>query len=183
SNQDSDSLIINVSAPAATLEASCAAYPTSGEVPLTVNFTGNASGGTPPYSYSWDFGDGTFSSEQIPSHTYSEAGDYTITLTVTDSESNQDNDSLIINASVPANPLVASCTASPVLGEVPLTVNFTGIATGGVLPYSYSWDFGDGTSSSEQIPTHTYSQAGDYSITLTVTDSQSSFYIFSINAP
>ena len=173
SNQDSDSLIINASAPAASLEASCAASPTSGEVPLTVNFTGNASGGTQPYSYSWDFGDSTSSSEQIPTHTYSEAGDYTIILTVTDSESNQDQDSLIINASAPTIPLVASCTASPVSGEVPLTVNFTSNATGGTQPYTYSWNFGDGTSSSEQNPTYNYSQAGDYTVHLTVTDSES----------
>jgi hypothetical protein len=74
------------------------ASPTSGHVPLTVNFTGSATGGVLPYSYSWDFGDGTSSSEQTLTHTYSQSGDYTITLTVTDSQSSQDNDSVIINA-------------------------------------------------------------------------------------
>ena len=155
------------------LVASCAASPTSGEVPLTVNFTGSATGGTEPYTYSWDFGDSTSSSEQNPSHTYSDSGDYTVTLNVTDSQSNQDSDSLTINANVPTTPLEASCVASPTSGEVPLTVNFTGSATGGTPPYSYSWNFGDGTSSSEQSPTHTYSEVGDYTATLTVTDSQS----------
>lgn len=155
------------------LEVNINASPTSGWVPLTVNFTGSATGGVLPYSYSWDFGDSTSSSEQNPTHTYSDAGDYTVTFTVTDSQSNQDSDSLIINVSAPAASLEASFIASPASGEVPLTVNFTVSATGGVLPYSYSWDFGDGTSSSEQNPSHTYSEAGDYTVTLTVTDSES----------
>jgi PKD repeat protein len=172
SSQDNDSLTINASAVIIPLEASFIASPTSGEVPLTLNFTGSATGGVLPYGYSWDFGDSTSSSEQNPSHTYNDAGDYTITLTVTDSQSNQDSDSLIINAYDPDAPLVASCAGSPTLGEVPLTVNFTGNATGGVLPCSYSWDFGDGTSSSEQNPIHIYSGAGDYTATLTVTDSE-----------
>ena len=157
---------------ASHLDAEINASPKSGWAPLTVNFAGSASGGTEPYSYSWDFGDGASSSEQIPSHTYSQAGDYTVTLTVTDRENNQDDDSLIINASAVIAPLAASFIASPTSGEVPLTVNFTGNATGGVLPYSYSWDFGDGTYSSEQNSMHTYSEAGDYTVTLTVTDSE-----------
>jgi len=49
------------------LSANINASPTSGEVPLTVNFTGSATGGTPPYSYSWDFGDSASSTEQNPS--------------------------------------------------------------------------------------------------------------------
>jgi len=155
------------------LNANIDASTTSEEVPLTVQFTGSATGGVLPYSYSWDFGDSTSSSEQILSHTYYQAGVYTVTLTVTDSENNQDSESITINASaVIITPLEASFIASPVSGEVPLTVNFTGSATGGVLPYSYSWDFGDGTSSSEQIQSHTYYQAGVYTVTLTVTDSE-----------
>jgi PKD repeat protein len=108
------------------LNASIHASPTSGEVPLTVNFIGSATGGTEPHTYSWDFGDSTSSNEQSPAHTYSAAGDYTVTLTVTDSQSSQDNDSLIINARSPPTLLVASCSASPTSGNAPLTVNFTG---------------------------------------------------------
>jgi len=170
------------------LNTNIIASPTSGEVPLTVNFTGNATGGVLPYSYSWDFGDGTSSSEQIPTHTYSQAGDYTVTLAVTDSENNQDNDSLIINVSaVIITPLEASFIASPTSGEVPLTVNFTGNATGGTPSYTYYWDFGNGASSGEQNPSHTYSQAGDYTVNLTVTDSQSNqdsaFFIINASDP
>jgi hypothetical protein len=51
---------------------------------LAVSFTGSASGGTSPYTYSWAFGDGGTSTSQNPSHTYASDGNYTATLTVTD---------------------------------------------------------------------------------------------------
>ncbi|UCE08826.1 MAG: PKD domain-containing protein [bacterium] len=80
-----------------SLHANANASPTSGQVPLTANFTGNATGGTPPYSYNWDFGDNASSNEQNPSHTYSTAQIYTVTLTVADYEGNQDNAFVVIN--------------------------------------------------------------------------------------
>jgi PKD repeat protein len=70
-------------------------------------------------------------------------------------------------------PLSASATGSPSTGNAPLTENFTGSATGGTAPYTYSWNFGDGSTSTAQNPTHTYSTAGTYTATLTVTDSSS----------
>lgn len=52
--------------------------------PLTLSFATFVSGGTPPYTYQWNFGDGTGSPLSGPVHTYSEAGQYTVTLMVTD---------------------------------------------------------------------------------------------------
>ena len=72
-----------------------------------------------------------------------------------------------------STPLSASATGSPTNGNAPLTENFTGSATGGTAPYSFSWDFGDGTTSTAQNPSHTYSAAGTFTATLTVTDSSS----------
>lgn len=70
------------------LSASATVAPTSGSAPLGVSFTGSASGGASPYAYSWNFGNGTTGSTlQNPSHTYSVAGSYAATLTVTDSAS------------------------------------------------------------------------------------------------
>ncbi len=70
--------------------------------------------------------------------------------------------------------LSASCSGSPVSGVVPLDVSFTASASGGIAPYSYSWNFGDGQSYSSQNPSHTYSSAGTYTAILTVTDSTNS---------
>jgi PKD repeat protein len=72
-----------------------------------------------------------------------------------------------------ATPLSAATTASPTTGNAPLAVSFTGSATGGTAPYSYSWNFGDGATSTTQNPSHTYTAAGTYTATLTVTDSAS----------
>jgi PKD repeat protein len=70
-----------------------------------------------------------------------------------------------------STPLTATAAGSPSTGNAPLSVSFTGSATGGTAPYSYSWNFGDGTTSTTQSPSHTYSAAGTYTATLTVTDS------------
>ena len=98
-----------VSAVGNPLAATASGNPTSGQVPLTTNFSATASGGTPPYKYSWNFGDGSAASTvQNPGHTYNAAGTYTATLTVTDSSS-------------PAKTATAtvSVTASPIAGTPP----------------------------------------------------------------
>jgi hypothetical protein len=61
---------------------------------------------------------------------------------------------------------VAEFAASPTLGEVPITVSFGDLSSGGVQVWE--WDFGDGTSSTEQNPTHTYSASGKYTVSLRV---------------
>jgi PKD repeat protein len=70
--------------------------------------------------------------------------------------------------------LVATASANPISGQIPLHVAFKGTGTGGTPPYSYSWKFGDGTATSTaQYPSHTYTKAGTYTATLTVTDATS----------
>jgi PKD repeat protein len=141
--------------------------PYSETVNVHITFTGSASGGTPPYSYSWDFGDGASSSLQNPTHAYSSVGTYTAILTVTDSAGRtaQDNAQATV-----ASPIVAVANG-PYSGNNNIPIAFTGSASGGTPPYSYSWDFGDGASSSLQNPTHAYSNVGTYTAILTVTDS------------
>src|SRR6185437_16592490 len=78
---------ITVSTSSSPLSATASGNPTSGQIPLTTSFTGSAAGGTPPYSYSWNLGDGNSSSAQNPTHTYNNVGSYTATLTVTDGAS------------------------------------------------------------------------------------------------
>ena len=152
------------------LGASASASPVSGQAPLSVSFSGNASGGTSPYSYSWAFGDGGSSAAQNPSHTYSSAGTFSATLTVTDSASAIASKSVTITVSSTTGELVAAASADPIGGPTPLSVSFSGSASGGTAPYSYSWDFGDGTTSAAQNPGHVYSTLGNYMAILTVTD-------------
>jgi PKD repeat protein len=167
-NGSIDAYILYVQPPG-TLQASITAVPTSGSSPLAVAFTGLATGGTQPYTYSWNFGDSGTSTAQSPSHTYAAPGTYTATLTVTDNTSATAVSTQTISVST-SSALAASATASPVSGTPPLAVTFTGSATGGTSPYTYAWVFGDGGTSTTQSPSHTYSNAGTYTATLTVTD-------------
>jgi PKD repeat protein len=69
-------------------------------------------------------------------------------------------------------PPEAEFTATPVSGEVPVEVAFRDASSGG--PDAWSWDFGDGGTSTEQNPTHLYEQAGTFRVILTVTNDEGS---------
>jgi PKD repeat protein len=143
--------------------------PTSGDYPLTVNFSDLSTNN--PTSWEWDFGDGSpHVYTQNPSHQYTAAGDYTVTLTATNAcGSDGESKPNYIHVSVPSNPPVAAFTANPTSGIVPLEVTFTDQSTNG--PTSWEWNFGDGSPVSyDQNPVHTYTAIGDYDVTLTVTN-------------
>jgi len=79
------------------LDVIAEAEPDEGAPPLKVQFTASVeeeSGG--PFTFSWDFGDGTKSSDQNPVHTYEKVGEYTATLTVTDQKGNKGSDEIDI---------------------------------------------------------------------------------------
>ncbi|MHA2213896.1 MAG: PKD domain-containing protein [Candidatus Thorarchaeota archaeon] len=67
------------------LSVSASGNPNSGDASLTVHFSTSASGGLPPLSYKWTFGDGGTSTSKNPTHTYTSSGTYTATVTVKDS--------------------------------------------------------------------------------------------------
>lgn len=140
----------------------------SGEAPHTINFTDLTTG--QPVSWSWSFGDGNSSATQNPSHVYTNAGTYTITLIVNNadgSDSETKTDYISVN-DPPLTPPVAAFTADDVEGDIPHLVNFTDQSTNS--PTNWIWNFGDGNSSAEQHPAHTYSVAGAYTVTLTVSN-------------
>jgi PKD repeat protein len=146
--------------------ASFTGTPTSGEAPLEVAFTDTSSG--TPTSWIWDFGDGAGSTLQNPTHTYAAAGTYAVTLTASNAGGSDTVTMTDYVTVAPPPPPTASFTGTPTSGEAPLEVVFTDASTGG--PTSWSWDFGDGGTSTAQHPTHTYAAAGTYSVTLTVTN-------------
>jgi PKD repeat protein len=140
---------------------------TSGAAPHTVSFTDDSTGEI--NSWAWDFGDGETSTEQNPTHTYSTAGSYEVTLTVTGpggSDTATYSSIKVTEDTVESAP-IAGFTVSSTSGAAPLRVSFTDVSTGEIN--SWAWDFGDGETSTEQNPTHTYSTAGSYEVTLTVT--------------
>lgn len=135
--------------------------PTAGCATLTVTFTDQSTNG--PTSWSWDFGDTGTSALQNPSHDYTGAGDYTVSLTAANAYG-QDTETKVDYISVSAAP-VAGFVGSPTSGAVPLAVSFTDQSTNS--PTSWSWDFGDAGTSSLQNPSHDYTSAAKYTVSLT----------------
>ena len=135
--------------------------PRSGNKPLTVSFNNESTGLRTVVQY--DFGDGMISSSTW-THTYEEVGTYTVRLTITGpggTDIETKTDYIIV-----AEPPEADFTAERTKGIKPLTVQFTDISTGTID--SYSWDFGDGGTSTLRNPSHTYTQSGDFAVSLTV---------------
>ena len=144
-------------------KAAFVANPTSGSVPLSVGFTDQSSGQVT--SWNWNFGDGTGSTEQNPVHTYWTAGTYNVILTVSNEYGSSDvarNQYIAVTGD-----LVAKFVADPSSGKAPLAVRFTDKSAGS--PTTWSWDFGDGITSADQYPSHTFTTAGSYDVKLTIT--------------
>lgn len=126
--------------------------------------SGDAEG---PITYAWDFGDGSNSTAAHPTHRYTAAGTYTVLLTVKDSRGATHTTTKSVSVLGPNQAPVASFTHT-VDG---LDVSFTSTSTDpdGTIA-SYAWDFGDGTTSTQQNPTHTFADGSVRTVTLTVTD-------------
>ena len=164
--------LITVTSAASPLTATFTYNPTSPVVGQTVTFTASANGGTTPYSFTWNLGDGFSGTGSSITHAYSSAGTFTVTLTVKDSsapvQSTTSQQSVTVTSPLP---LSASFTFNPASPDAGQSVSFTGSASGGNSPYSYSWNFGDGSTGTGQSASHAYSTAGTYTAILTVTDS------------
>ena len=121
-------------------------------------------------NYTWSFGDGNGSTEQSPKHTYIEAGKYSIGLTIVDNHGCKATENFIDFVEVSA-PLVLDVTASSTQScSAPLTTTFTSSVSGGTAE-SYSWSFGDGESSTDKNPQHTYTADGSYNVVFSATTS------------
>ncbi|WP_292426273.1 PKD domain-containing protein [Methanoregula sp.] len=146
-----------------------------GNAPLNVSFMDRSAGF--PDAWLWDFGDGTTTQEQNPTHTYVSVGTYTVTLTVKNTDQ---TDTAIQQDAVIVTPprVVANLSARPLKGTAPLTVRFTDQSTG--FPTAWNWTIqevtynqsfmGNGTSplavSSDQNPLITFPEEGVYNVWL-----------------
>lgn len=146
------------------ISASFSAAPTSGYAPLAVTFTDNSIG---PTSWNWNFGDGvTSSTSGTFTHTYNTSGNFNVVLNINSSASSASNN---INVLLPT----ANFSATPISGYSPLTVSFTDTSIDGL---SWLWDFGDSVSSTNQNPSHTYTNigiSGSYNVTLSIDSAES----------
>ncbi len=130
------------------------AYPSYGLAPLEVYFENTSTNGDSCY---WDFGDGTISYDWSPTHTFINPGEYWVLLEVYN-DCGIDDYWLYVTV-VDCYPPYAYFEASPLTGEVPLTVAFTNISDN---VDEWYWEFGDGSSGYDWDTTHTYTDPGTY---------------------
>jgi PKD repeat protein len=126
-------------------------------------------------SYAWTFGDGGTSTVANPTHTYAAAGSFTATLTVTDNQGATGTDQATVTVTGGGgggNLSPAAVAGGPYSAQAGSAISFSSAGSndpdGSIA--SYSWDFGDGGSSTLANPGHIYAAAGSFTATLTVTD-------------
>jgi len=173
---DTFRLNLAVMNPVPSLSATCSANPINGNNPLNVQFSAGANGGTGSYTYSWTFGDGTVGNNQASiNHIYNADGKYNARLTVTDTDSNSISVNCpSISVTTPITPITVSCTANPLDGYTPLNIQLNAQANGGRGTYTYTWNFGDSSTTkttSNKISSYIYQYSGTYSTSVTVKDS------------
>ncbi|MEN3041368.1 MAG: PKD domain-containing protein [Bacteroidia bacterium] len=129
-----------------------------------LTLSASASGGTPPYAFYWDLGDGRGAVGNPATIMYPSAGAYQIRLTVVDANGCRSIATPCETTLVVAQQPVADFVATPLQGCPPLTVSFSNVST---FANAYRWDFGDGTPlSTQNNPTHVYVSPGEYTVTL-----------------
>jgi PKD repeat protein len=147
---------------------------TEGVAPATFDFEADVAGGLEPYTINWDFGDGSSEeSDDDVEHTFDVADTYNVDLTVTDSSGRTASDSMSITVEEPPPLTSVDIISNDTEGVAPATFEFEANLTGGAEPFTYSWDFGDGSSeeSDDETVEHTFDVAGTYNVDLFVIDS------------
>jgi len=142
--------------------AKFSAAPLFGDIPLSVKFADLST--REITNWTWDFGDGNTSTEQNPTHVYTNVGTYAVSLAVQgpDGSDIETKEAFIETVDIDFATNVTG-------GNLPLEVRFINRSSGNIV--GWSWSFGQGEFSAEQNPTYTFTTAGDYDVTLTVVTS------------
>jgi uncharacterized repeat protein (TIGR03803 family) len=160
--------VIYVTAPPGT-GLTVTASPLTGPAPLTVQFTSPSmdNGGNTVTNWNWNFGDGTTSTVQSPSHIYTNFGSFASSLAAYSTYGAAPL-SITGPGTITVTNHTLNVTASPQAGALPLTVQFAspGVDSGGNTVTNWFWNFGDGASSTSQNPTHVYTSAAAFSPSL-----------------
>jgi PKD repeat protein len=140
--------------------------PTPVWVNASVGFSASASGGSGHYNYSWDLGDGSTASAGNTTYSYPTAGNYLVSVTVTDTVWGG-----VTVESVPVDVLsLPSVAIAATANGGPGTYRFTAIVVGGYGNFTYTWVFDDGTQGVGVTVSHTFATAGTYTVTLQAID-------------
>lgn len=134
------------------------------KVPSAVSFSAGATGAS---TFSWHFGDGTTGTGTNPTHVYTSPGMYTVTLIATNK--NGCSDTLIKQDYITIQKPQVTLSGLPRTGCIPLTINPKAAVVASQPVAKYFWNFGDGSTSSSINPSHTYTVAGTYHVSLIVT--------------
>lgn len=156
------------------------AYPDSSDY-MTFNFMDMSlvENGNPPANWYWDFGDGSTSEEQNPTHTFSAEGIYAVCLTISDDNENctstycEDVQVVDWDSYCQAEFYYYPAFDDDSLGNNEgLGIQFVDYSYGN--PTSWSWDFGDGSTSDNQSPVHVYEEEGIFNVCLTIANLEDS---------
>ncbi|MGY3317957.1 PKD repeat protein [Arthrobacter sp. TE12232] len=136
----------------------------------SVDGTTSSDANGPIAAYAWDFGDGGSGTGVTAQHTYAAGGTYTVRLTVTDNTGN--TASVVHTVTVVAPPANVAPTAAftSTASNLAVTFNGSGSADPDGTVTGYAWDFGDASTGTGATASHTYANAGSYTVSLTVTD-------------
>jgi PKD repeat protein len=146
--------------------AQFSAIPTSGKVPLEVTFRDESAGN--PTKFLWEFGDGSTSSDQNPVHFFKTPGTYSVKLTIWNPDGMNTAEYQDFIVALPRIIPDARFSGDITSGKVPLEVTFRDESAGD--PTQFLWEFGDGTTSSDQNPVHVYKKPGTFSVKLSISN-------------
>ena len=128
-----------------------------------------------PVVYAWEFGDGSTASGESASHSFAEAGSYSVQVTASNRKGKasvtESGTVMVVNPPVPAQILAVLSNTTSADTQTPITFSAN---VRGDAPLSYAWNLGDGTSASDPQPTHTFMEAGSYSVSLELSNEHGS---------